>query len=204
MPSEHDTLDGFRPVVRGINAGKPGTTLGHSQILADKRFEDGQQSRWLDESLTWVHLGLAYVLIRIDRSLIEVFNASAFAGDQMEVRTVRAEGPVAEVVGGDYSANPWGYIVQGLPAAKAKAFIDFVASYKFVRRGEDRTVEYWCNFQEIECNDPTAPDANPPRKVKVWFALPARQHRQMAYMGPDLGARPGPPRFCMVAEKVKS
>jgi hypothetical protein len=196
MSSQHDTLDGFRGVAATVNAGTPGKIVGHSRVEADQRFEEGEYVRWLDDSLTWIHLGFAYVLIRIDRSLFEVFNASALAGDQLQVRTVRTEGTVASINGGDYGANPWGHVLQGVPKDRAKAFIDFVASYRFVRKGPPE-VQYLCNFQEVQCADPSVPDANSPRRIPIWFALPSRGDRKLVYYGEDLVNKATPPRFCM-------
>lgn len=197
MSSQHDTLDGFRGVADSVNAGAPGRVIGHSRIEADKRFEEGEYVRWLDDSLTWIHLGFAYVLIRIDRSLFEAFNASALAGDQIQVRTVRTEGQVAAIHGGDYGSNPWSHVLQGVPKERAKAFIDFVASYRFVRKGPP-DVQYLCNFQEIQCADPSVPDARPGRRLPIWFAMPSRGDRKLAYMGESLVNKVTPPQFCMI------
>lgn len=202
MPRQHktvDTIEDLKAVAKEVDARPYGTVLAHSRVEADQRFEEGQERRRLDPDLTWIHLGFAYVMIGIDRSLFEVFNAAAPAGEQLTVKTVTTPGPVASVIGAEYHRNPWSRMVQGIPADKARAFIDFVASYRFDRKATG--VTYWCNFQEVTCADPTEPEASPLIKVPIWFALPARRERGLAWAGAQLNPV-APPLFGMTRRQA--
>jgi hypothetical protein len=152
--------DELRAMVETFNA--PHGVPAHStQIDAEQRHEELEPGRPLDPELTWFSLGLAYSLIKIDRSLFEVYQA---AGNfTIPVRSYQAAEPIISAPGSEYHTNPWIAIVQGIPASHRRPFIDFVASYLFSRGA----TKYRCGFQEIRVRDPFAESG-----VPVWFALP--------------------------------
>jgi hypothetical protein len=197
MPREHTQIETFISEARAVDRRVQGTVLGHSTVEAAKRFEDQHRPvRELDPGLAWIHLGLAYVMIRIDRSLFEVFNAAAEAGRHINPVNVETPGPVAHVNGAEYHRNPWSRILQGVPKDRIREFVDFAASYRFVRRLPDGTEKsYWCNFKELECLDFISEAQEPPR-VSIYYALPAQPGRALTHQAYTLSTR-GTPTFFM-------
>lgn len=151
--------------MRAVGSDPANTPLHHTKIDADKRYEEATPTTALDPTFDWFVLGFAYCLVRIDRSLFEVFQA---AGNlTLPLKTHRSQGQLASVIGADLSGNSWMYIVQGVPKAYTQRFMDFVASYRFVRR--DTAEDWCCTFQAVRIHDPFSGD----RSVsEVWYALP--------------------------------
>ncbi len=168
-PSEFDPAELSR--IRQVIADPAGQPVHHTTIDVDKRYEIPTSATELDPTYRWFFLGFAYCLIKIDRSLFEVFQAAA--GRSIPIKTHRAEQPIGLVRGADFARNQWAYFIQGIPGSVADTFIDFVASYEFKRAD---TKERWCcNFKEVRIADPLVLTAK--RGVPVMFALPSNLSR---------------------------
>ena len=158
-----------------------GVPVRHTQIDAERRHEEVTPASTLDSSFAWFFLGFAYTLIPgLDRSLIEVYQA---AGNiTIPVRTHRATEHIADVNKANFSANPWAWLIQGIPREHAEAFKAFVASYRFkslpggtasaeLTRPDEQV---WCiDWISFRIADPLTPTGTARRGVDVTFALPA-------------------------------
>ncbi len=114
---------------------------------------------------TWFILGLAYCMIKIDRSLIEAYRSAL--GKSVPVLTHRADRPLTSMEGSQaYDSNPWSGTIQGIPREHARDFIDYAASFEFLRK--DTGHSWICNFQEVNLADPFGGV----RLVPTWVALP--------------------------------
>lgn len=178
--SEYDVRD-YRQIQRVISdpVGQP---VHRTQIDAEKRHEEATPAYELSSEYQWYYLGFAYCLIKVDRSLFEVFQA---AGDlSIPVKTHRSDKPLVQVAGADFAKNPWAYIIQGIPVSIAPTFTDFVASYQF--RKIDTGDSWCCHFQPVRIADPFFQGFR--RGVDVMVALPANLTKKR--------------RFCLLSEQT--
>jgi hypothetical protein len=149
-----------------VTSAPAGEPVHHTTIDAEKRFESITPATGLDPDLQWYCLGLAYCLIKIDRSLFEVFQA---AGNlSMPIQTHQADHPIMQIPGVNLVGNPWSGIVQGIPPRHGAAFREFVSSYQFNRI--DTGDQWCCTFQDIRSGDPMVSGER--RGVNIWYALP--------------------------------
>lgn len=163
----HSIEPGALARARQITSDPADTPVHHTTIDADQRFESVVPATGLDPAYQWFCLGLAYCLIKIDRSLFEVFQA---AGNlSIPIKTHRADRSIIDIPASNYEVNPWSAMIQGIPREHGRNFIDFIASYKFDRK--DTGHQWCCNFQELRCADPLASEASR-AAVNIWFALP--------------------------------
>ncbi len=143
-----------------------GVPVHHTTVDAEKRHETPTSASELASEFKWFYLGFAYCLIKVDRSLLEVFQSAA--NKTIPVRTHKSPTPIVKVQGADFAKNPWAYIIQGIPANLAQTFADFVASYQFNRT--DTGDKWRCTFQDVRIADPFFTTYK--RGVDVMVALP--------------------------------
>ncbi len=155
---------------RAIREDPANTPIHHTKIDADQKYESIVPATRLADGYTWFVLGFAYCLVKVDRSLFEVYQA---AGNiTISVKSHRAEKPLFRILGSDMAmGNPWAYTIQGIPTAHAKPFIDFISSFRLTRQAND----WCCNFEEINILDPFSAERH---VVSTWFALPGNIDRQ--------------------------
>lgn len=168
----------------------------HTQIDAEKRHEEVTPATVLDPDFAWFFLGFAYTLIPgLDRSLIEVYQAAG--GKTIPVRTHRATAHIAEVNKANFAANPWAWLIQGIPREHADPFREFVASYRFKAvPGGTASAEVthvdeqlWrVDWIQLRIGDTQTPAGVGRRGVDVSFALPANETTKR---GLQLIAAPG-------------
>lgn len=152
MPREHDEpFDDSR--LRNVVKAPVGEPVNHTKILADHRFEQPQSFTGFSAEYTWFFLGFAYTLIKIDRSLFEVYQS--FANETVPVRTFQADRYFLQVPQApNFKLNQNAYIIQGIPSEYAERFVAFVESYVFDRKD---TNEAWrCQFGTTLVPDPFA------------------------------------------------
>ena len=177
-----------------------GEPVRHTKIDAEQRHEEVTPAAGLDPSYAWFFMGFAYTLIPgLDRSLFEVYQAAG--NTTVPVRTHRAAvAHIADVVRPDpdsrdpdptrrvkpvsFHANPWAWLIQGIPLDHVDTFKAFVASYRFkalpggtasaelTRPGEQLWLIDWIQFRIA---DPMTPAGLPSRGVDVHFALPVNE-----------------------------
>jgi hypothetical protein len=163
--SEYDVKEYQR--IKQVIADPAGVPLHHTKIDAEKRHETPTSTAQLSEEFKWFYLGFAYCLIKVDRSLLEIFQSAA--SKTIPIRTHKAPNPIVRVQGADFGKNPWAYIIQGIPRPLAQQFADFIASYQFNRPD---TGEHWCcDFKEVRIADPFFTTYR--RGVDIMVALPA-------------------------------
>jgi hypothetical protein len=157
---------------------------GHQQIEVDQKFEAiGASPNRLSDDYEWVILGLAYCLIKIDRSLMEAYQYSL--GKSVALKTYQAPHPLIDVNGSsEWRLNPWSGIIQGLERDRIQGFVDYVRSYRFHRT--DTGHQWFCRFEQVVLADPFSQE---PAKHNVWLALPTNLslRRFMHVMTPGLG-----------------
>ncbi len=144
-----------------------GVPVHHTKIEAAKRYETVEPATSLSEEFSWFFLGLAYCVIKIDRSLFEVYQSAG--GISVPIKSHRADHPIASVQGADeFDRNPWSGTIQGISHFHARPFMDFISSYEFARKD---TGDNWrCTFQQVRITDPLVTGEK--RPVDCWFALP--------------------------------
>jgi hypothetical protein len=160
---------------------------GHGQIEVEQRFEAIEPSpNGLDDDRSWFILGLAYCLIKIDRSLMEAYQYSL--GQSLRLKTHQAARPLIDVNGStEWPANPWSGIIQGIERQHAQAFVNYLESYKFHRRD---TGQVWqCQVVHTAIADPFS---QAPRKLMASVALPCNTtlRRALKIVAPAFGAAP--------------
>src|SRR5690348_9484616 len=112
--TDQDLPAGFEPLPHSIEPGAVaqakkvlhdpvGVPVHHTTIDAEERHENPEPTSGLAPGYTWFCLGLAYCLIRIDRSLFEVFQAAK--NKTLPVRTHRADQAISAVNGSNYELN---------------------------------------------------------------------------------------------------
>lgn len=172
QPTEFSVAEMAR--LQGINRKPAGLISGTAKMDAERRFEELEPGRSLSSDYAWFCLGLAYCLVKIDRSLFEVFQA---AGNQsFQLKTYRADKALCHIDRAKYHENPWSATVQGLPHNLAVQFSDFVSSYDFVRKdtGDTWKVE-WISAQ---MNDPF----HESHLVDIHYAMPVNVTKRRKFM----------------------
>jgi hypothetical protein len=181
LPGDHGLPPNFEPIphfvdpldqqhLQDVLKDPIGVPVHHRKIDVEKRFEAITSASSLPGDYTWFLLGLAYCLIKVDRSLIEAFQSAM--GKNVPLLTHQSAHPLVYMRGSDaWSRNPWSGIVQGIPHEHAQAFVDYVVSFKFHKA--DTGEDWCCGFQETQIMDPflvTTRVALP--VVNLWVATP--------------------------------
>lgn len=162
--------------VQKILANPAGAISGRSSFDALQRYEEIEPGRPLDSEYGWFCLGLAYAMVKVDRSLFEVFMSAA--NQNFRLRTYGALRPLCSVPGSEYHTNPWSGTVQGIPAASHRGhdlpqvFADFVSSYQFKRKDTGHT--WRIRFQSLEVPDPFSPGHG----ATIHYALPVNETKR--------------------------
>lgn len=119
-----------------------GVPRGHEQLgmLRKSHTEEIAPSpKYLDRDRTWFVPALAYCMMRMDRSLFELYS---WAIDKdIDVISHRTDRPITEFRGVDVSKNAWFHTIQGIDSSLAGAFIEYIKTYKF--NDKINSVE-WC------------------------------------------------------------
>jgi len=119
----------------------------------------------LDHDKLWFFPGLAYCMMRMDRSLFELYS---WATDKaVSVMSYRADKPIALFHGADISDNPWFYTVQGVDQGLGKLFSDYISTYRF--RDSKRNAEWRLVPTATRIADPFANSEG----IDVTLLLPA-------------------------------
>lgn len=109
-----------------------GVPRGHERLgmLRKSHVEEIAPSpKYLDRERTWFIPALAYCMMRMDRSLFELYS---WAIDKdIDVVSYRTDSPLVTFSGVDISKNPWFHTVQGAETPIAGAFTEYIKTYKF-------------------------------------------------------------------------
>jgi len=108
----------------------------------------------LDPDYTWVFPGLLYVMVGLDRSIFELYGVDL--NKTIEVKTYRAESPVANFNGANVTANQWFYVLQGIPVELGQDFLRYMHSYVF--RDMQKSREWTVESRATRIRDPFASD----------------------------------------------
>jgi hypothetical protein len=157
----------------------------YQKIEVEKRFEEFDAlPNSLNPEMGWFILGLAYCMIRIDRSLMEAYRYSL--GHSFVLSTYQVGRPLLAVNGSTaWAENEWSGIIQGVEPTHVQSLIDYLESYQFNRHD---TKHCWrIRFKSTTIVDPFA---SGDRKVRAYIALPQNitQQRGMIVASPALGS----------------
>lgn len=180
QPTEFSVAEMTR--LQGISAKPAGIISGSAKMDADKRFEEIEPGRPLSSDYAWFCLGLAYCMVKIDRSLMEVFQS---AGNQtFQLRTYRADTALCVVDKAAYHTNPWSATIQGLPRNLGQKFADFVSTYEFIRKD---TGDHWnVRWLSTQIRDPFMNG----HLVDVHYAMPVNITKKRKFMQVSRGLVP--------------
>lgn len=172
QPTEFSPAEMAR--LRGIGTKPAGIVSGVARMDAEKRFEELEAGQPLSSDYAWFCLGLAYCMVKIDRSLFEVFQS---AGNRsFALKTHRADSALCTVDKASYHTNPWSATVQGLPRNLGQTFADFVSSYEFVRKD---TGDTWkVEWLSAPVHDPFVAG----HVVDIHYAMPVNVTKKRKFM----------------------
>ncbi len=163
-PTEFDPTERQR-LIR-VTADPTGVPVHRHKLDVEQRFEEVTTASVLEGGHQWFVLGLAYCMVKVDRSLIEAYRDAL--GESIKILTHQAPRPLLEVMGSEaWRANPWSATIQGIPDSHAMPFIDYISSFMF--RRQDTGHDWSCGFRELVITDPFFAT---PRQVTCWVALP--------------------------------
>lgn len=175
-----------------ILADPVGEPVHPTTIQVDRRPEVFTEAAGLDPDYRWFYLGFAMVFINPGRSLFEVYQMAA--NRTIPVKSHRATHLAVEFANPAYHVNPLAPVFQGIPEPEAAAFVDYIASYQFVRK---QTGQSFCiDFVDVRMADPLQ-EAR--RGVTIGFGLPRNlQNGRRVAMLREAGVLLNTPLFGMM------
>ncbi len=179
--------------IQRVAADPAGVPVHRTTIDAERRPEVFTAATSLDPAFSWFYLGFAYVFIRIELSLLEMYQASG--NRTIRVLSHRAENPVVGFSTPAFCQNPWAYVLQGIPHEHADSFCGYAASYHF-KCSAPAPKSFSLDFIEARAPDPFRQEK---AAVPIRYALPRNllNGRQVA-MIQEPGLLLDRPMFAMV------
>lgn len=109
----------------------------------------------------WYFLAPIYSLIQLDKDAVELY--AVFMNRSFKTKTVEAAKPVFNVDKADIKANPWFYLLHGIPFEHSLGFRDYIESFIF----RTPTKQWRVTWKQQLINDVGIS----PTPFKTWISL---------------------------------